>query len=150
MKIVLVALGALALTAGSAGAQVIVHGPKTATDAIVAAEKAYSARFSEVGVARGMREFLDKDGLAFEGGDPVRGPEAAFKSFGGDTDKAKLSWTVAEVFASKGGDMGASWGRYVLDTGQPKPATGRYVTVWRKTADGKWKAIMDIGTPDPH
>jgi hypothetical protein len=56
-----------------------------------AAEKAFSDRFSQVGVARGMREFLDKDGLAFETGDPVRGPDAAFKSFGGEADTSRLS-----------------------------------------------------------
>jgi len=150
MRSVLLMLMAAAVLAGPAAAQVIVHGPEAATSSIIAAENAYSDRFGKVGMAQGMREFLDVDGLSFGGGEPLHGPEATFKALGGDSNKAKLSWTPSEVFASKGGDMGASWGRYVLDTGQPKPATGRYVTVWRKTADGKWKAIMDIGTPDPH
>jgi ketosteroid isomerase-like protein len=60
-----------------------------------------------------------------------------------------LSWFPAECFASKSGDMGASWGRYMRTGADPakKPLTGRYVTVRRKNADGKWRAIMDIGQP---
>ena len=140
-----------AVAPGIAIAQ-IVHGPKAATDAIVAAETAHSARFGVVGVAKGMREFIDPvDGLAFTGGgDPARGP-AVYGAFGGDAPSTlKLSWVPAEVFASAGGDMAASWGRFtMIDTaGRMKPLTGRYVTVWRKAADGSWKAIMDIGNPD--
>jgi hypothetical protein len=142
---------ALALIAGGVRAEVILHGPQTAAEEVVAAEKFYSDRFGEVGIAKGMREFIDqKDGLAFTGaGDPARGA-AVYAAFGGDAPSAlKLSWTPAEVFVAKSGDMAASWGRFLI-VGDPKlkPVHGRYVTVWRKAGDGKWTAIMDIGNPD--
>jgi ketosteroid isomerase-like protein len=34
-----------------------------------------------------------------------------------------------------------------LDGARP-PATGRYVTVWRKDGAGHWKGLIDIGTTD--
>lgn len=126
---------------------VILHGPKRAAEAIVAAEQAYSARFAEVGIDQGMRELLDpNDDLSFtDSGDPVHSSALGR----GNLSKGTLSWSPAEVFVSRSGDMGASWGRYTRTGADPakKPVTGRYVTVWRKNADGEWRAVMDIGQP---
>jgi ketosteroid isomerase-like protein len=147
----LILLAALATTAASAAP--ILHGPPAVTAAVLAAEKHYSDNFSRVTVAQGMRDFVDPvDGLAFAGGDPVRGSAAAYAAFGGDQAPAnlRLTWVPAEVFAASAGDMAASWGRFTMtDTsGRQPPFTGHYVTVWRKAADGQWKALMDIGEPD--
>ncbi len=141
------------LLASAATAAPIVHGPAAATDAVLAAEKQYSDRFATETVAQGMREMIDPvDGLAFAGGDPVRGNAAAYAAFGGDASPAniRLSWVPAEVFAASSGDMAASWGRFTMTdaTAKQPPFSGHYVTVWRKTASGAWKAIMDIGEPD--
>ena len=142
-----------ALTASAAVAAPIVHGPPDAVAAVLAAEKHYSDNFSHVTVAQGMRDFVDPvDGLAFAGGDPVRGSAAAYAAFGGDAAPAnlRLTWVPAEVFAASSGDMAASWGRFTMTdtTAKQPPFTGHYVTVWRKAADGGWKALMDIGEPD--
>ncbi len=126
------------------------HGPKAAADSILKAESAFEAESERLGSAAAFRDFMDSaDGREFAGGgDPLSGPAivAAHKD-----DPGKLSWTPSEVFAAKGGDMGVTWGRwaYALPKAGAKPITGRYVTVWRKDAAGAWKAIIDIGNPDP-
>lgn len=153
MKSLVVLLAALTATATAAAAAPIVHGPPAVVAAVLAAEKHYSDEFGRVTVAQGMRDFVDPvDGLAFAGGDPVRGSAAAYAAFGGDQAPAMLhlTWVPAEVFASSGGDMAASWGHFTMtDTSAKQPPfTGHYVTVWRKTAAGEWKALMDIGEPD--
>jgi ketosteroid isomerase-like protein len=91
------------------------------------------------------------DGLSFSGGEPARGSSAIFTAHGGDGPHGALTWTPSEVFVSSAGDMGATWGhfRFVPPVAQARAVTGEYVTVWRKGADGHWKGIMDIGTPDP-
>jgi len=35
-----------------------------------------------------------------------------------------------------------------VKTGKPVKQTGKYVTLYRKTADGSWKAILDINNAD--
>lgn len=139
-------LGGLARAADAPG--VTTHGPKAAADEIIAAEHGYSALFSSKGMAAGFSDFLDpKDGMAFEGGPKPLHAETLAKVLA--ADKGVLSWEPREVFASKGGDMGASWGRFQSATPEGKVvATGTYVTVWRKGEDGKWRALMDIGAPD--
>ncbi len=143
----------LLLVAAPAAAAPVVHGPPAAVQGVLAAEKSNSDHFARVTVAEGMRDFVDPaDGLAFAGGDPARGSAAAFAAFGGDAapKTLHLTWVPAEVFAAASGDMAASWGRFTMTdaTGKLPPFTGHYVTVWRKAADGQWKALMDIGSPD--
>ena len=54
---------------------------------------------------------------------------------------------------SKGGDLGFTEGSYTMTMTSPatkKPMTdkGSYVTVYKKLADGSWKAISDIATSE--
>ena len=59
-----------------------------------------------------------------------------------------ISWQPTTVEASRGGDLGYSLGTYSLTmhdpTGKPVTDRGKYVTVWKKQADGTWKVIADI------
>ena len=54
---------------------------------------------------------------------------------------------------SRGGDLGYTRGTYVLTATDPaskKVATekGRFVAVFRKQADGSWKAVQDINNAE--
>jgi len=63
-----------------------------------------------------------------------------------------LGWSATKVEASKSGDVAYEVGTYELTLNDPKgkPAMGRgkYVVVWKKQADGAWKAAEDIFNPD--
>ena len=128
------------------------HGPEAAAEGVLAAEHAFAARVKAAGVAAAFRDFMDEaDGLSFGNGPPKRGAAAIFDSLGGAKPSAdQLSWEPEEIFAAKAGDMAVSWGTYVFTPGdgRTKTSTGRFVTVWRKNADGAWKGLVDIGAPD--
>jgi len=142
------ALLAGALPAGAA----TLHGPKAAAEGVLAAEHAFAARAKDAGIAAAFRDFMDPtDGLSFGGGPPKRGAAAIYESLGGAKPNAdQLTWEPEEIFAAKAGDMAVSWGTYVFTPAKAgaKPSTGRFVTVWRKSADGAWKGLVDIGAPD--
>ena len=64
-----------------------------------------------------------------------------------------LSFEATRVEASKGGDMVYTQGTYTMTATSPKtkkPVTdkGKYLTVYRKQADGSWKAIADTFNSD--
>ncbi len=70
-----------------------------------------------------------------------------------DDPKLSLVFAAQHVEVSKDGDMAASQGTYTMTMTDPKtkkPMTekGNYVTVYKKQADGSWKAVQDINTPD--
>jgi ketosteroid isomerase-like protein len=62
-----------------------------------------------------------------------------------------LSWEPEFAEISLAGDLGYTIGRYeswaVAQSGDTLTSTGRYVTIWRKDAEGEWKAVLDIGSP---
>jgi uncharacterized protein (TIGR02246 family) len=70
-----------------------------------------------------------------------------------DDNNLALSFTPAEVVTSKSGDMGYTQGTYSMTMTNPKTKkaeteTGKYVTVYKKQADGSWKAVEDINNSD--
>ena len=70
---------------------------------------------------------------------------------------ADPNWSLAlqtvQVEVSKGGDLGYARGTYVTTATDPaskKAVTekGRFLTVFRKEADGAWKAIQDMNNAE--
>jgi ketosteroid isomerase-like protein len=147
---VLLVLAALALAPAPALAA---DGAARTAAAVRAADTAFSARAQVVGAAEAFREFMDpSDGLEFGGGPPTKGAEAIYKAMGGDAPShSKLEWTVQNAWGAKSGDLGVTTGTWRLTRidGSGSPATGHYVTVWRKTPGGAWKGLIDIGDSDP-
>jgi uncharacterized protein (TIGR02246 family) len=63
-----------------------------------------------------------------------------------------LSWQADKVEASRGGDLAYTVGTYqqTLNDAKGKPVTdrGKYVAVWKKQPDGKWKGVADMYNSD--
>ena len=153
MRLALLSAVALLAAGTVARAEVPIHGPPATAAAILKADRDFCALSVSEGTAKAFRDTVDlTDSRAFAGvGDPVRGSAAIFAQYAKDSPPGtSLTWEPSEAFAGTG-DMGVTWGRwtFTLPKGAGKNATGRYVTVWRKDAAGVWKALIDIGNPDP-
>src|ERR1700682_2044756 len=65
---------------------------------------------------------------------------------------AAVSWKATKVEVAKSGDLACVSGIYeetTIDTsGKPVKDRGKYVEVWEKQADGKWKCGADIWNSD--
>jgi uncharacterized protein (TIGR02246 family) len=78
--------------------------------------------------------------------------EAAFKPFFADKNFS-LTFAADKVDVAKSGDLGYSQGAYTmtmtdLKTKKVLTEKGKFVTVFKKQADGGWKAIADIFNED--
>jgi len=63
-----------------------------------------------------------------------------------------LRWQPLDATVAGSGDLGYTRGQYQLTTvgedGSATRASGSYVTIWRRSSDdGRWRAVLDIGTP---
>jgi len=63
-----------------------------------------------------------------------------------------ISWKATKVKVAKSGDLGFVSGTYELTmndaSGKPVNDRGKYVEVWQKQADGKWKCGTDTWNSD--
>ena len=66
----------------------------------------------------------------------------------------KVDFASDRIIVAASGELASSRGHYTMTytdpaTKQPKTETGSYLTVYRKAADGSWKAVEDFTTPGP-
>ena len=63
-----------------------------------------------------------------------------------------LTWQATKVEAARSGDLGYVIGTYQLEgkdaAGKEESDRGKFVEVWKKQADGNWKAAVDIFNSD--
>lgn len=112
--------------------------------------------FYEAVKARSRERFLGfiDDEAAFFGGERRLGPVSIAEGWAPffEADGPTLSWAPETVAVVGAGDLAYTSGRYELASkgadGKPHVSRGTYLTVWRKQADGSWKAVVDIGSAD--
>lgn len=83
------------------------------------------------------------------GAPAYRGAEAFTRAFG-ELSKIpgfSLTWVADKAAVSNGGDLGYSTGAYSATFGETTDK-GKYVTIWRKQADGAWKVVEDMFNSD--
>ncbi len=115
------------------------------------------ARFAKDVAARGGAAFADwfaEDGVALGNGQqPVVGRVAIMKSANWDPKVYQLTWTPTDAVLGPSGDEGYTWGHFEGHSkdanGNPVTTSGRYITIWRKQPDGKWKVVLDAGANEP-
>ena len=115
------------------------------------------ARFAKDVLQRGgaaFGEWFAEDGIELSNGQaPVVGRVAILKADNWSPKEYQLSWTPTDAMMGPSGDMGYTWGHYEGHSkdanGNPVTTSGRYLTIWRKQANGSWKVVLDSGSNEP-
>jgi ketosteroid isomerase-like protein len=115
------------------------------------------ARFAKDVLERGGAAFADwfaEDGVALgNGASPLVGRVAIAKSANWSPKAYQLIWTPTDAVMGPSGDVGYAWGHFEGHSkdaaGNPVVTSGRYITIWRKQADGNWKVVLDAGANEP-
>src|SRR5947208_3543191 len=83
---------------------------------------------------------------------PIQGRDAIKVHFAAGST-ASISWKPRESEISGNAEMGYTWGAYESQRAaienQPAASSGRYAVVWKKQADGSWKAVLFVTSPGP-
>ena len=102
-----------------------------------------------------MAHYADDANLLVAGMPIASGKDAIHKALVGllQDPAIALSFQAAQVEIAKDGDIGYTRGTYTMTMTDPatkKPVTekGKYITVYRKGADGSWKATQDMNNAD--
>lgn len=128
--------------------------PADVRASLIAADVAFAAATATKGLEGWMAAF-DSTGIQMEPDVPFTPGLAAIRAamapaFADTT--WRLTWVPTMAFASEAGDLGYTLGTWQStrynDAGRGQVSTGKYVTIWRKQADGGWKVVFDGGNPD--
>ena len=129
-------------------------GPSSAAEAIKNADQQWAQAASAKDVDKAT-SFCGPDAAILVPNAPAAEGTDAIRKWFQDTFNApgfKLSWHATGAEAARSGDLGYSTGKYELSftdaSGKTVSDHGKYVTVWKKQADGSWKVVRDIFNSD--
>ena len=106
------------------------------------------------GGGKAFAEWFAEDAVTLNNGQPATVGRAAIAAQAQwDPKEYQLTWTPQGARMGPSNDMGFTWGHYEGRTrdknGQPVVISGRYMTVWKKVADGSWKVALDASANEP-
>ncbi|HKZ72738.1 MAG TPA: nuclear transport factor 2 family protein [Steroidobacteraceae bacterium] len=142
------ALAALAVLGSPPAVEAITQQSAESADAgtLVSQEEAFARAARERGTRAAFLEFLADDGVVFRPG-PVTG-RAYWQAAAEDPNV--LQWYPSRAAISSSGDLGYTIGPWTSGKRGARPrAFGHYVTVWRREANGEWRAAADGGISHP-
>lgn len=127
---------------------------KPAADAVRDADQQWLKVFAAGDVEKSVA-FCTEDGSVLAPNAPVAtGRKAIGRLFSGffALPDLTIEWRPAKVEVSRSGEMGYSTGAYKMSfkdaSGKTVEDRGKYVTVWKRQADGSWKVALDIFNSD--
>ncbi len=119
---------------------------------LLAADKAWSQMVSDMDKVTSV---LADDAVFLGEGMPKITGRAAIRQAWMDMSKApgfSIGWVPEGAVVAQSGDLGYTFGSNEIGANDAKGARvttkGKYVTIWRKQADGSWRAVVDIGNGD--
>lgn len=121
--------------------------------ALLALESRFAADVARGG-GKAFASWFADDAVALGNGQPaVRGRAGIAATATWDPKDYTLTWVAEGAAMSAGRDMGYTWGRYQGVSrdaaGHQTVKTGRYITIWKKQADGQWKVALDASADLP-
>lgn len=126
--------------------------PARERTALLAADRVFDSMTAAHGLEAWVATFADSGRQTDRYGDFVTGPAAIrehMRRLLTDTTRS-LRWAPDLAEVSNDGSLGYTWGRWTMtvrdSSGAHEAGVGRYLTVWRKQGDGRWRAEADIGT----
>jgi uncharacterized protein (TIGR02246 family) len=142
---------AVLVGAGCSPAAKPAHDTKADETAIRAEDAAWAKSASTKNAADFVSYYTDDAVVMAPGAPIVKGKTAITEVFTGMVKDPVFALTFSPMSIDVSGDEATEIGDYSITTtdeksGKPASATGKYVVVWRRQADGSWKAAVDAPT----
>lgn len=128
-----------------------------AIDEIKEADQNFSLLSEKQGMAKAFTTYAANDVIKLNDGSA---PTVGFDSLRAQMSRlpangSVLTWQVLKADAAQSGELGYTFGQWML-TGKDKKGArtvqyGVYVTVWKRQRNGQWRFVIDGGnsTPEP-
>ena len=78
--------------------------------------------------------------------EPVLGKESILNVMNAHTDTGfVITWIPIKSDVAGSGDLGYTYGSYIIENHNSDKAGGTYCTIWKRGKDGKWKFALSTG-----
>ena len=128
-------------------------GGAAARDALLQTDRDWAQAAGTRDVERIVSYWTDDAVILAPGEPPVEGKPAIRQFVGASLQVPGFAITWTPMKAEVSGDLGYTTGTNAVTVPKPEGGTttiaGRYVTVWRKSADGKWRCVVDSWNSAP-
>ena len=126
-----------------------------AAQSLLAADREWARLTSGGRSVDSIMAYWDDDArVAIPGMPTVQGEEALRRMVAGNvaTPGFRITWRPDSAVVSESGDFGYTFGSNEVvipgPIGTPeRTMAGRYLMVWRKGVDGRWRCVMNYSTP---
>ncbi|MBU2506368.1 MAG: hypothetical protein KJ799_06550 [Bacteroidetes bacterium] len=121
-------------------------------DELLNADKEFAEASVKYGAAEAFKMFLAENAFQLpHEQNPIYGADNIYKDMLGAGFEYKLTWEPQDGMTAASGDMGYTWGKYILHFGEnfSEKSYGKYLNVWIKDKNGKWKVLVDMGNKSP-
>ncbi|HEV8263425.1 MAG TPA: DUF4440 domain-containing protein [Gemmatimonadales bacterium] len=115
---------------------------------LLAADSAFAALSAARGARAAFVAFAADEAITLgPGGAPMnRGRDAIGATFAEFPAGAVLEWAPVTADVAGSGDLGCTVGEAVV---KPRGSYSKYLTVWKRQPDGRWKFVADGGNARP-
>jgi ketosteroid isomerase-like protein len=127
-----------------------------ATRDLLTTDRAWAALAAANGPVDSVVAYWTSDARVILAGQPVAVGTDAIRQMVAGTRAIPgfhISWTPDSAVVSPSGDFGYTYGTNRItapdSTGTLHTTEGRYITVWRKEPDGRWRCSVDISNEGP-
>ncbi len=148
----LVVVLAVACSGPSVGVDVKVNvkNAQATLEAAMQADREFAAAVKKDGPKAAFLAWFEAEGSQFiDRGSMLVGATAIAAPFGQSPPGFTLEWAPDGGHASAAGEFAVTTGRYAVKLDAQQIDAGRYVTTWRKNAEGAWKVVLDATIADP-
>lgn len=126
---------------------------ETTRNALLQTDLSFSRMSEEKGAAQAFYEFLAPEAISLSAGEPpIRGRDA-IKVHLAAGSQGFLTWQPQAADVAESGDMGFTWGTAIFQSKGTDEKPGiiyrKYVTVWKKQTNGRWKVVLFSSNPSP-
>ncbi|MGD9979957.1 MAG: DUF4440 domain-containing protein [Hyphomonadaceae bacterium] len=110
---------------------------------LLAVDRAFAAKAQADGVPAAFNDYAASDALIVTSNEVLNGRAGIAASYQSWPEGAQLQWAPETARVSQRGDMGWTWGNstYIAPDGTRRP--GRYISVWTRDIDGRWRFAFD-------
>ena len=125
-------------------------GAEATLQSAMEADKAFVADIKKNGLQAAFLAWFEPEGSQFiDRGSMLTGAANIAAPFAQTPPGFMIDWTPDGGHASDAGDFATTTGRYTVKMGDQQIEAGRYVTSWKKNAEGAWKVVLDATIADP-